>query len=442
MRYRSRRLPFTFWAVALAVLVIVVFNVQGWLVFVRTSRVLENELGDRLQAVGMTLSAALGARAGDSTLVGSEKLLAGVMRDNGLFNLFVVNDRLEYVVNLRNTELRSNTGAAGESDPTLDLDITEILAAFSGIPTQSKLYRHGDIYLKSAYAPVFDEFGTAVAVLGVEADAAFFAVLTGFRNSLLLVNGLSFLAIVVIVLVSVSLVRYALRVEQAASRANTLALMGQMSAAVAHEIKNPLGIIRASAERLRKKYGKPADGEPADPTFSYIEEEVDRLSQVVSNYLGLGKYRPGEVESLDVGEILRGVVSDLDHQARKAGVTFKVKLEGLPEVQGNRNELRQVFLNLILNGIQAQPRGGKIELAAYQEKKRGRKWLVVRVRDDGPGIPAGDKARLFEPFFTTREKGSGLGLFVVKRIVEAHRGRVGIESRVDSGTVVEVRLPT
>ncbi len=418
---------FTFWAVALAVLVIVVFNIQGWYVLSRTSRVLEQELGDRLQGVATTLSTALAGNWADEA---SRSMLSDVMNDNQLFNIFIVDDRLEYVDNLRNREL------VGSGDPTLDLDMAEVLAAFSGIPTQSRLYRAGSAYLKTAYAPLRDSAGISTAVLGVEADAGFFATLAGFRNTLLLINIVSLIAITVIIVVSVSLTRHAIRVEQAASRANTLALMGQMSAAVAHEIKNPLGVIRASAERLKKKYGN-----TDDPTFDYIQEEVDRLSSVVSNYLGLGRYKPSEVEPLNLEDIIEGVAADLDHQARKNEVVLTRNIEPLPQVKGNRNELRQVFLNLALNSIQAQVAGGTVDFTGYEQKKQGRQWAVVRVSDKGSGMSPKDLARAFEPFHTTKEKGSGLGLFVVKRIVDAHSGRVSIDSHRGVGTTVEVRLP-
>jgi len=185
--------------VALAVLVIAVFNVQGWLVLSRTSRALEQELGDRLQAIAVTLAAADGLQltAGSFQPAVFENVMAG----NRLFNLFLVNDRLEYITNLRSPEL------VGSGDPSLELDMTEIMAAFSGVPTQSKLYRAGRSYLKSAYAPLEDSTGLVNAVLGVEADATFFSALAGFRNSLLLVNLLSLLAVAAIVVVSAAMAR-------------------------------------------------------------------------------------------------------------------------------------------------------------------------------------------------------------------------------------------
>ena len=418
---------FTFWAVVLAVLAIVAFNVQGWLVLARTSRVLEKELGDRLQAVATTLAAVLGGRY-DSP--GTVALLSDVMRSNNLFNLFVVDESLAYVANARDPDL------AGEKAPAVEADAAEVLAAFAGAPTQTRLYAAGPYYLKSAFAPLADSSGAISAVLGVEADARFFSTLTGFRNSLLLINGLSLFAIVAVVLVSASLARRALVLEQAAGRAATMALLGQMSAAMAHDIRNPLGIIRASAERLKKRFNTEGDA-----TFDYIIEEVDRLDRVVSSYLSLGVTRPGEAGPLDVADVVAGVLKDVEHETVRSRIAVETELAGLPTVEANRVELRQVFLNLVLNAVQAQPQGGAIRITGRREKRSGRDWLAVQVSDQGPGIRPGDLARVFEPFYTTKEKGSGLGLFSVKRIVEAHKGRVAIDSAPGSGTTVEVRLP-
>jgi len=418
---------FTLWAVVLAMLAIIAFNVQGWLVLARTSRVLEKELGDRLQAVATTLAAVLGGRY-DSP--GTVALLSDVMRSNDLFNLYIIDESLDYVANVR------DPGAAGGRAAAVEADAAEILAAFAGAPSQTKLYAAGPYYLKSAFAPLADSSGAATAVLGVEADARFFSTLTGFRNSLLIINALSLAAIVAVVLVSASLARRALVLEQAAGRAATMALLGQMSAAMAHDIRNPLGIIRAAAERLKKKYGSNGDA-----TFDYIPEEVDRLDRVVSSYLSLGATRPGEPDTLDLAEVVAGVLQDMAHETNRRSITVEAELSGLPAINANRVELRQVFLNLVLNAVQAQPQGGEIRITGWREKKSGKGWLVVQVSDKGPGIKPEDLVRAFEPFYTTKEKGAGLGLFSVKRIAEAHGGRATIASVPGSGTCVEIRLP-
>lgn len=415
---------FYFWAVALAVLVIVLFNVQGWIVLRQTSRVLEEELGTRLESIALTLARSIADRPVDST---TRSVLEAAQRDNGLFSIFVVDESLRYLAST------GDTAMLGRSDPVLELDATEILTAMVGVPTRSRLYAAGPYFLKTAYVPLEDSLGETWAVLGVEADARFFAVLAGFRRSLLAVNGLSLVAILAVVLVSVSLARRALRLEQAAGRAGTMALLGQMSAAMAHDIKNPLGIIRAAAERLKKRYGSNTD----DQTFDYIADEVDRLDRLVTGYLSLGRPTPGTPEPLDLAALIEDVLRAMEPETRRLRIEVRTDLDRLPRVNASLPELRQVFLNLVLNAIQAQPEGGLIHISGRAERRA----VVILVRDKGPGISRDVRARLFEPFFTTKEKGSGLGLFSVRRVVEAHRGRVKIDSRPDSGTTVEIRLP-
>jgi signal transduction histidine kinase len=398
--------------------------VQGWIVLRRTSRILEDELGSRLQSVAVTLANSMSGRPLDSAGL---RLLAAARQENGLFNLFVVDESLHYVANVRDDAL------LGQSDPGLELDAAEIATAMAGIPTRSRLYAAGQYFLKTAYVPLVDSSGVVGAVLGVEADARFFPMLAGFRRSLMIVNGLSLVAVLGVVFVSVSLARRALRLEQAAGRAGTMALLGQMSAAMAHDIKNPLGIIRAAAERLKKRHG--AAGE--DPTFDYITEEVDRLDALVVNYLGLGRTRPGASEPIDLAALAADVLKTMEHETARHGIAVETRFEAMAPVHGSRPELRQVLLNLVLNSVQAQPHGGSIRIEGRQDRRR----LLLRVADQGPGIRREDRARVFEPFYTTREKGSGLGLFSVKRIVEAHRGRVRIDSRPGSGTTVEITLP-
>ncbi|MEO0086152.1 MAG: ATP-binding protein, partial [candidate division WOR-3 bacterium] len=312
----------------------------------------------------------------------------------------------------------------------------EIMSAFSGVPARSRLYAAGSYFLKTAYVPVMDSLGIPAAVLGVEADARAFAALRAFRNSQLLISGLSLLAIVAIVAVSIALARHALRVERAASRANTLALMGQLSGALAHEIRNPLAIIRAAAERVRIRYDA---GE--DQTLGYILEEVDRLNSILANYLSLGSARPDSVEPVELDRLAAEVLTAVEPETRRLGIAVETALDNLPTVRANRLALRQALLNLVLNAIQAQPGGGLLRLSGESAVNGRHRQVVLRVSDHGPGITPEDLKRVFAPFYTTKEKGSGLGLFVVKRIVEEHGGRVSASSTPGQGTTIEMRLP-
>ncbi|MCL6465413.1 MAG: hypothetical protein K6T77_01505 [candidate division WOR-3 bacterium] len=418
---------FTIYALILTVLVIAVFNVHGWLVLSRSRAALEEELGNRLETLAKTIATQL---RDEEFTPERARTLNETMNEADLFNIFLVDESLRYVFNVREPE------AAGTSDPALELDATEILSAFSGMPTRTRLFAAGPYYLKTAYATVYSARGTIDRVLGVEADARFFRNLTLYRNSLLFINGLSLLALVALVLALVSVARHALKLEQAAARASTFALLGEMAAALAHEIRNPLATILAATDRLRIRYGA-----ENDQTFDYIREEVERLNRTLTNYLSIGAGKLGEMEEVELGAVINQVLLSMEEELNRNGVRIENRLEQLPRVRGSELQLRQVFMNLFLNALQAQPQGGLLRIEGKTVEKGGRRWLVVMITDHGPGIPKEYQKRVFEPFFTTKEKGSGLGLFVVRRIVEMHQGAVRLTSTPEQGTTVAVWLP-
>lgn len=418
---------FTILSAVLGLLILAVFNIHGWVVLHQMSRALEQELGDRLLAVAQTLALQIDPRADPAQ---TSRLLSRALAENHLFNLFVVDQDWTYSINMR------EPGLIGSTDPVLQLDEAELAAALSGSPSLSRFYRAGNYFLKSAYVPLPDSLGVPGAVLGAEADARFFPALFGFRRSLLITNGLSLLALLAIVLLSLALNRRALALENAAARASTLALMGQMSAALAHEIRNPLAIIMAAAERLRRHTDTTGENEAR-----YIREEAERMNHILANYLSLGSSQQQPTEPVNLAQLLEETLASVVPETRRLNIKLETAYTDLPPVMANRLALRQAFLNIILNAIQAQPGGGFIRISGSVESGGRRRFVLIRIEDRGPGIPAADRHRLFEPFYTTKEKGSGLGLYVVKRVIEDHRGKVRLAPAPDRGTVVEVRLP-
>lgn len=423
------------WAGLLGVLAIIIFNIQGWLGLARTTRTLEEELGARLQSVGLTLAALLEPLpvSVDTPTAWSslQPLLERTMRTNGLYNVFAVSESLVRLADAR------DPAAVGTTDPTLELDATEILAAFSGLPTSSRLWRAGRSYLKTAYVPLADQTGGVVAVIGVEADARFFSALAALRRSLVIINAISLLAVITIIAALVGLTRRGIVLERAAARTATLALLGQLSAAVAHDIRNPLSIIRAAAERLKKKLG----GTDPDPAFDYITDEVDRLNRVITGYLDLGRAGGGQLAPVEPAALVRSCLADLEGQLQQAGIEIELALPELPPVKADRIQLRAAFINIILNAIQAQPGGGRLQISGELRRRGRHAWAILRFADAGPGIPPQLREKVFEPFFTTRDKGSGLGLFSVRRTVESFGGRVIIADRPGPGATIEVSLP-
>ncbi|MGQ9707968.1 MAG: two-component system sensor histidine kinase NtrB [bacterium] len=426
----------TFYSIILAVLVVIVFNIHGWLVLSKTRATLEKELDNRLENLSVAIATQLKGRAKNQEVL---PIVLEMMGQSELLNIFLVDESLRFIINGREPSAR------GKTSVLLELDEPEIISAFSGIPTCSRLYAAGPSYLKTAYAPVYNDEAIADAVLGVEVDARFFQTFTNFRRSLFLINLLSLVAIAVIVSTIVSLSRQALRLERMAARTSTFALLGEMAASLAHDLRNPLATILAATERLQIRYDA---GD--DRTFSYIKEEIERLNLTLTNYLNIKGGKATEMERVDITQLICEVIEALATEISQNGIRIENRLfpnlkgcpaSGLPEVNGSRLQLYQAFLNIVLNAIQAQPRGGLIRISGRTEPAGRPRWVVIEIADHGPGISRSNLGRVFEPFFTTKEKGSGLGLFVVKRVVEMHQGKVRIVSDGKNGTTVEVKLP-
>ena len=223
-------------------------------------------------------------------------------------------------------------------------------------------------------------------------------------------------------------------------RAERLSAIGELAAVLAHEVRNPLGSIRGSAEILRD------DFPPGHRKHEFLEiliRETERLNRVVEEFLQLSRPQPVQLEELDLREELATIVTLLSVEAQQRGVRLDLAAGQPGPVPGDRGKLRQVFLNLIMNGLQATPAGGRVSIAAAPREASGElpAGVAVEIRDTGPGIPAEARERIFEPFFTTKEGGTGLGLPVVRRIVEAHGGRIEVTSTTGQGTCFTVLLP-
>ncbi len=221
--------------------------------------------------------------------------------------------------------------------------------------------------------------------------------------------------------------------ERRLSRSENLAAMGRMTATLAHEIKNPLAIIRGSAKRLGKL------DEPSQRMADSVVEEVDRLSETVNRYLQFA--RAGSPGGEATGDAAATLAATLDLLAGEFAAKRCV-LERPAELASTRvrlddASLKQVWLNLLQNALEALPERGSVRVTFARTSDRAQ----VRVADDGPGIPADVLARLGEPFFTTRAQGTGLGLHLSRQLIQGAGGTLELESREGEGTTVRVELP-
>jgi signal transduction histidine kinase len=219
-------------------------------------------------------------------------------------------------------------------------------------------------------------------------------------------------------------------------RQENLAAMGRLTAGIAHEIRNPLGIIKGSAEHLRDRLQEVG---LQDEVVAFIPDEVDRLDRILKGYLAFGTDSEPDLEVMDIRKPIRRTINLLAEEFGALGV--EITLQGGESehlVRADSHRLQQVLMNLLLNARDAMPNGGRVTLNLDRQQDR----VVLQVIDEGSGLKGLSEQKLFSPFWTDKEKGSGLGLTLARRIVELHHGILRIYDRPKGeGAVAELTLP-
>ena len=232
-----------------------------------------------------------------------------------------------------------------------------------------------------------------------------------------------------------------LEAERRLIQAEKLAAVGEMAAGIAHELNNPLTTVTGFTELVLDDL--PEDAE-SRPDLELVLREAKRARDVVRRLLDFSRRSESERTRVDLNELLDDVLSLTNHLMHTSGVQLEASLgKNLPWVSVDRNQMKQVFLNLLHNALQAMPTGGQLFIRTGARQRGGRKWVTASIRDTGAGITPEHKERIFEPFFTTRSSqgGTGLGLSVTYGIITDHGGEIDVESEVDCGTNFTVWLP-
>ncbi len=224
--------------------------------------------------------------------------------------------------------------------------------------------------------------------------------------------------------------------RERAEHAERLAVLGRIAAGLAHEIRNPLGAIAGSIEMLRES---PALSDEDRRLCDIVHRESDRLNSLVTDMMEIARHKPPEPELTDVARLAQEVIELARHSERSGAGDVSVRFEG-PEaglfVQCDGARMRQLIWNLVRNGVQASPPGKDVLVSLAREGQR----IVLVVRDRGPGVPEDSKGQIFDAFFTTRSHGTGIGLAVVKRVVDDHGGSIEVISPEGGGAEFRISL--
>ena len=236
------------------------------------------------------------------------------------------------------------------------------------------------------------------------------------------------------------------RVEQLEERErlrDRLAAVGEMAAAIAHEVKNPLAGIEVMAGLLRRKV---PDMPEAQTALSDIINEAKMANAIVQEVLDFVRPLRLQMDYTAVDEAVHGAIQLAETKARRGGVNVVATLPpGLPQIQADGHQLTQVFTNLLMNAYEAMSGRGQVTITALpiriEDGADGRDAVQIEIADEGPGMPADIAERAFDPFYTTKPQGSGLGLAIVRKIINAHDGRIDLRATPGTGTTIRITLP-
>ena len=388
--------------------------------FASANAAIDRVLEERLRGAGESAALLLG-----SPQPGSGRLTE-LMRSNALEGAYLLWPNLLIA--------EDAAGNAGAMVDLLRVDPERVRRAFGGEASVASTYEVGLLSVAAGYFPVRGPDGAVRAVLALEAGRAFLKPRTDLAQARTAAILLSILSAVAVGLLAVrwNSAERARRVQ--AERAARGEAVARMAAMVAHEIRNPLGVIRGTVELMRER--APGGRAPRDDeALGDVLAEVERMRRLTEDFLDLGSERPLARAPIQVAELAQEAARAAE--AAHPGLRVRVEAGELPLVEGDVGRLRQVLANLLPTAAQAQ-REGEIDLRAWANDGAVR----IRVRDYGSGIAKEQRARLFDPFFTTKSGGTGLGLTIARRLCERHGGSLTLLDEPGPGAAFEIMLPT
>ncbi|TAK06552.1 MAG: HAMP domain-containing protein [Candidatus Manganitrophaceae bacterium] len=239
--------------------------------------------------------------------------------------------------------------------------------------------------------------------------------------------------------------------EERLRHAEQLSALGQMASGIAHEIRNPLNLINLSIDHLKSQFPNwdAIKQKEAEEIISNVKVEIYRLNQMIENFLKYGKPLRLHFSEIGVDALLQEVLRLARHNADEQRIEIVIHADpSIPKMDADPEQLKTCLINVVLNAIQAMPQGGKLDIQVYAESSMQKLTgdpaygsVVLCFRDTGGGIGEEDLKKIFEPYFTTKKLGIGLGLALTKRIIEEHGGTIQVESQLQQGTRVTIHLP-
>lgn len=430
-RNYQKQQKFLYWIIGFGIFFLLLANALAWIYLQQIRTYFNSDLKFRIENIvqissnlldASYLSTVVPGDENDPQLIYYQQLLFDIKEKNNLQDLYIISPIQEILIDV-NPEF-----TIGESARTNEVSL--IQGALRGNTVSSDLYSLGDHKFLTAATPLIDESNTVTAILIAEARAEFFDVLEQFNQGLILFSLINGLIIIGVAFFLFKSLKKLINLQDQIKNQEHLVKLGEMAAAVAHELRNPLGIIRGTNEIINKKYGND------DEFFQYIPAELDRLNKLINDFLTFARIKELNYSEVDLRLLLEkikiSVITDENIQV-EINVNKDIKrIETDPDI------LEQILLNIFQNSVQSIKNKGKID---FNVIKISGKKIKILIKDDGSGISKDALKNVFEPFFSTKEKGSGLGLAISKRLIDQIGGSIDIQSEINVGTKVSLILP-
>lgn len=425
---------FLYFVIAGGIIVLLVFNFWGWVFLQNLELQILNQLKKQLTHLGEVSTRLINAEDLYNLYPGQEtsptalyyqQLLYETKQSGNFETILILSVDGTLLVDYRINYL------IGDSLKAFPLNQVKFNKALTGQYPEPELIHHGGEYFLTAYTPIVNALiGDVTGILVIESPAAFFSTLRYFKNGIMYF-GLGGLVIILIFAAIILLaIRQLFRTERILVQRERLAQLGQMAATVAHEIRNPLSIIKGSADVLKKKYAS-----EDEDLFSYIPEEIDRLNRLVNDFLQFARPRKLTLEKLDPNELIKSIVT----QIKNSKICLEL-MKNPPNISLERDAFKQIILNILENAEKSSGVNDKILIRTFLNSQN-RKYFVIQINDAGSGMDDSELKEIFKPFYSTRASGSGLGLSISKQLTEEMNGNIWIESKKNLGTNVFLEFP-
>ncbi|MFH1613361.1 MAG: ATP-binding protein, partial [bacterium] len=418
------------------VILLIIFNTASWFLYYKVKKHQDIELGKRLEFIATSIALRIENDYLKDIFTSSKLLnfLQEIEKNNNLDEIFIFNEKNYILIN------ENNILNVDAPYPYLLWHSNSITKAWEGKSSFSNLYEIENEFFKNAFAPIKNEQGKVEKIVCVEASSEFLRVLNTFKKGLISVIIWSILIIICLGILLNRLFSSIMKTQKVIEKAERISNLGNLSAIVAHEIRNPLFIIEATGDLIKRKYGT-----NEDELFNYIPEEVERLNKIINDFLDFSKETPLNKRKKSLNKILDEIIKKRKEKIQQIEINFYPDLQ-IKECFFDPDKIKQIFINLFQNAIQSVTTTNekKIEIKTeliFQRKNFKTKKIKIEIKDTGIGIAKKDQKKIFEPFFTTKAKGTGLGLYIAQKIIKQHNGEIKINCIKNQGTTIQILIP-